>query len=253
MLAGNFFIADTTLLVEGESDAMYVGALLSALDRAESVDVDLNLFSVQRGNARDFEPMARMMLEEGRHVVALMDGDRAGNNLRREVEKLNLAVRDKRVPARSEVAIVQLKKNESIEDILPVRDELVKSVVTTGQDLVAGGHRQLPPEVALSVTDWTRAVEADKGSLTLGRHFDTVTKGWFAERQSISKLAIARAYCAWLERADLKALGQATPNEGILELIKALGLESKMSEKALFEAGPAEAQGQPRPRAPEAG
>jgi predicted ATPase len=47
ILAGNFFIADRTLIVEGESDAMYTGALLAAFDRAEVIDIDLNLFSVQ--------------------------------------------------------------------------------------------------------------------------------------------------------------------------------------------------------------
>jgi predicted ATP-dependent endonuclease of OLD family len=53
ILAGNFFIADTTLLVEGESDALYVGAMLAAFDRADIIDIDLNLFSVQwPGNSR---------------------------------------------------------------------------------------------------------------------------------------------------------------------------------------------------------
>ena len=33
ILAGTFFIADRTLLVEGESDAMYIGALLGAYGR----------------------------------------------------------------------------------------------------------------------------------------------------------------------------------------------------------------------------
>ena len=104
ILAGNFFIADRTLIVEGESDAMYVGALLAAFDRAEVVDIDLNLFSVQwPGNSRDYEPMTRLMLEEGRQVVALMDGDKAGTDVKKNIEKLNEAVDAKRVIARASV------------------------------------------------------------------------------------------------------------------------------------------------------
>jgi hypothetical protein len=38
ILAGNFFIADTTLLVEGESDAKFIGTLLAAFDRAGFID-----------------------------------------------------------------------------------------------------------------------------------------------------------------------------------------------------------------------
>jgi predicted ATP-dependent endonuclease of OLD family len=87
ILAGTFFIADRTLLVEGESDAMYVGALLGAYDRAHRADVDLNLFSVQwAGNEKDFAPMARLLLEEGREVVALVDGDGGGSKLRLQIE-----------------------------------------------------------------------------------------------------------------------------------------------------------------------
>ena len=89
---------------------MYVGALLAAFDRAEVIDIDLNLFSVQwPGNSRDYEPMARLMLEEGRQVVALLDGDRSGNEVRKHIEKLNTAVDNGRVVARASVSIVQHK------------------------------------------------------------------------------------------------------------------------------------------------
>ncbi|HKC71080.1 MAG TPA: TOPRIM nucleotidyl transferase/hydrolase domain-containing protein, partial [Terriglobales bacterium] len=90
ILAGTFFIADRTLLVEGESDALYIGAVLAACDRAGLIDVDLNLFSVQwAGNTKDFSPMARLLLEEGREVVAMVDGDAGGGRLKNAIAKMN--------------------------------------------------------------------------------------------------------------------------------------------------------------------
>ena len=140
ILAGTFFIADRTLLVEGESDAMYIGALLAAFDRAEIIDIDLNLFSVQwAGNSRDFEPMARLMLEEGRYVVAMTDGDKSGNEMNKTLEKLNEAVEAKRVSAQAPVQILQLPKGSSIEDLLPDRDKFLDIVVEAAIELVNGG------------------------------------------------------------------------------------------------------------------
>lgn len=114
-----------------------IGALLAAFDRAELIDIDLNLFSVQwPGNARDFEPMARLMLGEGRHVVAMLDGDRSGNDVRKNIEKLNEAVDAQRIAAQSSVQILQSDKGASIEDVLPCRDKFLDIVVEAGLELV---------------------------------------------------------------------------------------------------------------------
>jgi predicted ATPase len=192
ILAGTFFIADTTLLVEGESDAMYVGALLAAFDRAELIDIDLNLFSVQwAGNARDFEPMARLMLEEGRHVVAMVDGDRGGNDLRKNTEKLNEAVDAHRVPAPSSVKILQFEKGKSIEDILPCRDKFLDIVVETAIELVGNGFLQPADGIDFVEANLRATLAVDQGNLTLGRHMTNVTKTWFKEGGPISKLTIA--------------------------------------------------------------
>jgi predicted ATPase len=234
ILAGNFFIADTTLLVEGESDALYVGALLAAYDRAEIIDIDLNIFSVQwAGNSRDFEPMARLMLEEGRRVVCLVDGDRGGGDLRKNIEKLNQAVDAERVAARASVPIVQLDRNRSIEDILPVRDKYFDAVVEAALELVANGFLQAADGVAFSAADLRASLNADQGNLTLGRHVANITKGWFKEKTPISKLTIAHRYCGWLEGTKLSdQAGLALPAH-LNRLIEFLKLESKLSKEAV--------------------
>jgi len=234
ILAGNFFIADTTLLVEGESDAMYVGALLAAFDRAEIIDIDLNLFSVQwPGNARDFEPMARLMLEEGRHVVAMMDGDRAGNELRKNIEKLNVAVKVGRVAARAPVEQVQLEKYQSIEDILPCPDKFLDTVVSAGQELVGNGFLQAMDGVNFDTASLNATLQVAHGNLTLGKHVENVTRGWFKEKAPISKLTIAHKYCGWLEGVKVTDEGVTVLPKSLGQLIEGLRLESKLSKEAV--------------------
>lgn len=234
ILAGNFFIADTTLLVEGESDALYVGALLAAFDRAGIIDIDLNLFSVQwAGNARDFEPMARLMLEEGRRVVGLVDGDRGGNELKKNIEKLNQAIDAGRVAARASVPLVQLARNKSIEDILPARDRFLGVVVEAAEELVADGLLHAADEVAFNTADLRASLAASQGNLTLGRHISNITKGWFKEKEPISKLTMAHRYCGWLEGAKLADEAFTELPEELGKLIGHLNLESKLSKEAV--------------------
>jgi predicted ATPase/5S rRNA maturation endonuclease (ribonuclease M5) len=234
ILAGNFFIADRTLIVEGESDAMYVGALLAAFDRAGVIDIDLNLFSVQwPGNSRDYEPMARLMLEEGRQVVALMDGDKSGTDIRKNIEKLNAAVDSGRVQARASVSIVQHEKGQSIEDILPMRDKYFETVIAAATSLVTDGFREWAEGIDQTAAKLTVELAADKGSATLGKHVADVSKRWFKEKEPISKLTVANRYCEWLETITGAGQGVAGLFPALGKLIEFLKLDSKLSKEAV--------------------
>jgi predicted ATPase/5S rRNA maturation endonuclease (ribonuclease M5) len=234
ILAGNFFIADRTLIVEGESDAMYVGALLAAFDRAGVIDIDLNLFSVQwPGNSRDYEPMARLMLEEGRQVVALMDGDKSGTDIRKNIEKLNAAVDSGRVQARASVSIVQHEKGQSIEDILPMRDKYFETVIAAATSLVTDGFREWAEGIDHTAAKLTVELAADKGSATLGKHVADVSKKWFKEKEPISKLTVANRYCEWLETITGAGQGVAGLPPTLGKLIEFLKLDSKLSKEAV--------------------
>lgn len=234
ILAGNFFISDTTLLVEGESDAMYIGAMLAGFDRAGLIDIDLNLFSVQwAGNSRDYEPMARLMLEEGRHVVAVMDGDKAGNDLRKSIETLNGMVNAGRVIARGPVEIVQLDRYASIEDILPLRRQFLGSVVESARNLVANGFLEVADGVELNHADRIIELEAEHGNVTLGRYIENVSGRWFKKKKPMSKLTIAHGYCGSLEVLNLRERGVAEVPKALVRIIEALRLESKLGEETV--------------------
>jgi predicted ATP-dependent endonuclease of OLD family len=235
ILAGTFFIADRTLLVEGESDALYIGALLAACDRAGLVDVDLNIFSVQwAGNARDFSPMARLLLEEGREVVALVDGDSGGKRLKDAIDRLNAQIEADNSSLKS-VVVIELLQNESIENILPGRNEFFRAVVDSRRELVSRGFR----EAATGPADDKVALEQLKAypdDRTLGRFVDETTPAWFQEPEPISKLMIARNYVGWLEvQDDVKKLGMTELAEPLRKIVETLGLGSKESDRAVFE------------------
>jgi len=245
IFAGNFFIADTTLLVAGESDAMYLGALLAAFDRAEFIDVDLNLFSVQwPGNSRDFEPMARLMLEEGRTVVSLVDGDKSGSEVNKKLEKLNAQLVAGRVQGRTPVSTLQIERNQSIEDLLPLREKYLEAVLDATEELIVGGYRELADGVVMDRPTLLAQLSRDKGNETLGRHVEKVASDWFkvkdrSKKEGISKLAIARNYCAQLETTDLKSRPGVALPDMLRTLVGRLALDTKVSKKAVFEASEA--------------
>jgi hypothetical protein len=215
-------------MVEGESEAFYIGAVLSAFDRAEAVDIDLNMFSVQwAGNSRDFAPMARLLVDEGREVVALVDGDQGGNDLRRGIDRLNAAIDRGEFLLAKRIPVLQLPQNSSIEDILPSRENYLKAVADAAEELVNKNFKQKSEEYPGSRAEMMRLLTADKGNKTLGRHIEEITGRWFDDGDAISKIAIARHYSVWLEGASLKNLGITDVPNAILSVIDGLGSPEK--------------------------
>jgi hypothetical protein len=235
ILAGTFFIADRTLLVEGESDAMYVGALLGAYDRAGRMDVDLNLFSVQwAGNEKDFAPMARLLLEEGREVVVLVDGDNGGDKLRIQIERLNAGITREQSSLKP-VDVIQIPASQSIEDILPVQEQYFYAVSQAALELVQNGLRQLAADAPREVVSMSAALAVGHAGKTLGKHVADVSASWFSEHEPISKLAIARNYITWLESVKPDELGLAELPATLQAIVEKLRLGSKQTDRAVFE------------------
>jgi hypothetical protein len=232
IFASNFFIAQATILLEGESDAMYLGALLAACDRARYLDCDLNLFSAKwAGNARDYEPMARLMLEEGRRVVTLIDGDNAGTAMRRRIERLNELINEHHVTAKEPAHIIQLPAHHSIEDILLDRQQFIRCVLDLAEQLVAEGAREYNDPAIWNREANERILKEKPVSTTLGKHVELTTKAWFKSKEPLSKLAIAARYCEWLQSTCPTADVAPAP---LGEIVQALGLQSKLSDKAVL-------------------
>jgi predicted ATP-dependent endonuclease of OLD family len=187
LLSNNFLIAEKTLLVEGPSDIIYVLDAIKSLKKRGRIDIDLNDFScVDAGNAGNFVAMAKLMLSEGRNVVALLDGDSSGENVATHLERVcNAEIKSEGLK------ILKLPSNKSSEDIFADVEILRKSIKQVCSNLVNDEVRTLKRGVDLE----TKVVDIKSdNNKTLGRVIDDVTKTWFDKDEKISKLSIALEY-----------------------------------------------------------
>jgi len=207
LLSNNFLIAEKTLLVEGPSDIIYILDAIKKLKFKKIVDIDLNDFSVvDAGNSKNYLAMAKLMLCEGRDVVALLDGDQAGigieNNLKKICEK---EIENKRLQ------INKLSDKKSVEDIFPDL-EILKTAISNGATyLSSSGLRKLKAQIDISA-------EINKINYstvdTLGKVIVEKTASLFEPEEEISKLSIA------LEYENISKLDGSTPSAAIAELGK---------------------------------
>lgn len=177
--------------------------------------------------------MARLLLEEGREVVVLVDGDAGGDKLRVHIERLNAGIGPQSIL--KPVNIIQIPANQSIEDILPNTDKYFEAVAHSALELVQAGFREFAPAAPRVVQDMVTALQVGKGNKTLGKHVEDITATWFAEQEGISKLAIARNYITWLEATPPKDLGLVEMPGTLQNIVERLKLGSKQTDKAIVE------------------
>ena len=145
LLSNNFLIADKTLLVEGPSDIVYLLDVIRRLKAQNKTDIDLNDFSVvDAGNSENFVALAKLMLSEGRDVVALVDGDTAGKRIKTKVEKSCQAELKK-----DRLKILSLSENKSIEDIFCDIATLKSSIHGLTNQLIQSNERVLVNDINL--------------------------------------------------------------------------------------------------------
>jgi predicted ATP-dependent endonuclease of OLD family len=186
LLSNNFLIAEKTLLVEGPSDVIYILEAMKKLKKTGGIDIDLNDFScVDAGNLENYVAMAKLMLSEGREVVALIDGDNGGDNIENQLNKICEAEIKS-----SKVKIIKLPKNKSTEDIFADIELLKKAIKQVCQNLIDSGVRKLKKgDLDTKITE----IKLDTNK-TLGKVIDDITKGWFDKEEKVSKLSIALEY-----------------------------------------------------------
>lgn len=239
IFSNNFFVADTTLLVEGPSDEVYVASLLRTCDRLGHIDVDLNLFSIRdAGNSVDMVAMAKIMADEGRRVVALVDGDSQGTATKKRIEQVNGSLLKDGV----KIEVLALAKNKSTEDVALFPDLLRDAVVKSAAELVSAGIRKLKD--GLAVDGLRESLDnglKDKKDLTLGRAIQDVTKAWFdGDEEPVSKLHVARVYDELVEALPSDApkpskTELAAGKDLAADILKRLKLPEKMASEAVVE------------------
>lgn len=199
LLSNNFLIAEKTVLVEGPSDVIYLLNAIKGMKEAGQIDTDLNDLSiVDAGDETNFVALAKLMLEEGRSVLAIMDGDNSGNNIKARLEKVC-----KPEIATKSLQILQLGNEDSTEDILTETALLKKATLNVVDNLVNDGIRTL--KSGIDPNTEIAKIKKTPGK-TLGLLLDETTKSWFEPEEKISKLSVALNY---EDQQDSKKISEA--------------------------------------------
>jgi hypothetical protein len=220
LLSNNFLIAEKTLLVEGPSDAVYLLDALKKLKANGDIDVDLNDMSiVDAGDSQNYVAMAKIMLSEGRSIVALADGDAAGKKLKAQLEQAcAVDVQAKKLQ------IHLLPDNKSSEDIFADL-ESVKRAARKSFDRLVGDQSRVAKE-GLKIDESIKEIKTSEGA-TLGKTIEGITKSWFTPAEKISKLQLAISY-----EDEVESSGAAPPPSALKELAKIKNLLDLRSEKS---------------------
>jgi predicted ATP-dependent endonuclease of OLD family len=220
LLSNNFLIAEKTLLVEGPSDVIYLLDALKRLKATAQIDVDLNDMSiVDAGDLQNYVAMAKIMLSEGRSVVALADGDASGKKLQAQLQSYCAAELKTKM-----LQIHLLPDNKSSEDVFADLVSLQKAARKSFEQLVADGSRT--PKAGIKIADSIKEICPTEVT-TLGKTIEKVTKSWFATQDKISKLLIAIFY-----EDEVESSKAAPPPEALVELEKIKILLDLRSEKS---------------------
>ncbi len=219
LLSNNFLIAEKTLLVEGPSDVIYLLDAIKRLKASGAVDIDLNDLSVvDAGTSENYVAMAKLMLSEGRDVVALVDGDSGGKQIASVLSK----VCEKELKEKH-LTVEVLLDGKSTEDVFPNLADLKEGIRKVTAELTHRKLRKLKAGVDLET-----AIAAIKshGSKTLGHVIDEVTTKWFDPEEKMSKLQIA------LEYENVAKPESVTPSQAIAVVEKMRTLLNLRGERA---------------------
>lgn len=228
LFSNNFLIAEKTLLVEGPSDIVYILGAINQLKAGGQVDIDLNDLSiVDAGTSENYIAMCKLMLSEGRTVVALVDGDKSGNQLQ---EKLRKAC-DKELGDKT-LSMLPLPAGTSVEDLFVDIEILRKATRGGAEELVAQGIRTL----ANPTMDWDGELAriTRSSTATLGYVFDRVTEEWFDPKEKISKLSASLMYEDLAKGNTVNLDPQA--KQWVNKIQKQLGIRGEAAfEKGVYE------------------
>lgn len=224
LLSNNFLIADKTLVTEGPSDVIFILDTIRRLKENGKVDIDLNDFSVvDAGNSQNYVSITKLMLSEGREIVALMDGDASGSRIKVELEKVcEKEIRDEKL------VILPLDPNKSIEDYCVDIKYLRESIKKVVNNLVTLGVRTLKP--SLKLDEELKRIKRSK-SKTLGRVMEEVLGELFEPKDRVSKLSIAAQY------EDLVKGKSVSVSDSAFGLIKDIQEKANLKGEKSAEAG----------------
>jgi predicted ATP-dependent endonuclease of OLD family len=205
-LASNILFSNKVLLVEGDSDPLYVYELFRQLNKSGDVDCDLNALGVMSfSNYQNLRFLLQVFKKESKDtsVVVLVDGDGAGKTLLQQVTELCRKL---------EVPTLRLAEGKSIEDYCLFEEQFLTAVEMTIRNACEAEAKVVPAGLGeLVKKSWEihrqgkgkaekrektekgeEAKEQRKERVTAGRWFKDVTQELIEDEAS--KVVLARTY-----------------------------------------------------------
>jgi predicted ATP-dependent endonuclease of OLD family len=191
----NILFSSKILLVEGDSDPIYIYELFRQMNQLRKTDYDVNMLGIMSfenyQNLR-FQLQTLSMDSKDTKIAILLDGDTQGAGLKEKVtpicERLN-------------IPIYSLVKDKSIEDYCPFKTKFVESVQATLKIAFEAEGKAVPPDLADRVARaWEEHTKEPKDATT-GRWFKDLSTGLLGDEAS--KVGLARIYAELCRQADL--------------------------------------------------
>jgi hypothetical protein len=197
-LAGTVLFAPHVLVVEGDSDAIYVTAILRKLIALGEISVDLNRFAaIASGDAATAATLIRFLTDGNPagtppHLAVLVDGDDGG---KRRLKLIGELTDDREIETR------QLTQGTTIEDHLPGGPELYFEAVLGYFEQMVGLSGAKRKALQESFAERFKAGELPKGLVEWTRKEAAALAGLDGKPSSVG---IARSYIPLLEQAELE-------------------------------------------------
>jgi predicted ATP-dependent endonuclease of OLD family len=182
---GSFSLfADTTLLVEGESDPLYLYELVRQLNLLGKTDIDANrLGIVSYSDVPTLKYLIQVLVNEPDppRVAVLLDGDEQGASTKRQIKDVCRA---------RKVKVVELASGASIEDLCLLRNQFRLAIEDAVVVACESEGKEVPPKLAEKIEGELKGRVTNQQ--TLGRWFKEFSARLIGEE--VSKVGVARRY-----------------------------------------------------------
>jgi predicted ATPase len=196
-LTGSILFAQNVLLTEGDSDPIYLYALIQKAVASGHCHLDLNALAIMStSESRNAEALLRLLLETHPRprVAMLVDGDKGGKDRRKYLEPISI---------QHQIPVKTLPDGTTIEDHIPMLKECFVPAVAhyVGNLMVELEAKAKPDEEEFKATfilDFEKAFEDNKVTKGLAEWVNRVAREIGGLKEPPSKVGIAREYSARL-------------------------------------------------------
>jgi predicted ATP-dependent endonuclease of OLD family len=218
-LTANILFSSKVLLVEGDSDPLYIYEMLRQLNQSGELDADTNMLGIlSYGDLPNLRFLLQVLQPDNTatKVAVLCDGDRPGRMMSQRIAALC---------KRLNVPQISLGEEKSIEDYILCEGAFISSVTETLSKACEAELQPVPPDIDKQVQQsWKEHKKQNERNT--GRWFKDFSREVLGGQNDASKVALARNY-VFRCRSGYKI----DPKEKRVEAVKLI--ENLVSELAI--------------------